>query len=185
LRTWLPSRIVGGVRNLIGLGAFMVAGCGPAPYTIGPEEPSAAQPSCASHVVEEPTLATQEPEDRWVPDGLPRLNPFEQHPTWVGEYDCPQGRTRLALRVLRAQGKHVRAVFDFRHAPTDVSGKFLLAGTFDEHTGDVALAPVRWLQHPEGYEWVGMVGRVSLEGRDFVGHIAHPTCGAFKLSAAE
>src|SRR5262249_32425670 len=161
------------------LSALMIAGCGPAPYTIGPEEPG--QASCASHVAEEPTLATQEPEDRWIPNGLPRLNPFEQHPTWVGEYDCPQGRTRLALRVVRAQARTGSAVSDFRPAPTEASGKFLMAGTFDEHTGDVTLAPVRWLLQPEGYEYVGMVGRVSLEGREFVGRIAHPACGAFRL----
>jgi hypothetical protein len=167
------------------LGALLIGGCGPAPYTIGPEEPTAVQASCTSHVVEEPTPAKREPEDRWIPDGLPRLNPFEQHGTWVGEYDCPQGRTRLALRTIRARGQHVSAVFDFRHAPTEVSGKFLVEGTFDEHTGDVSLEPVRWIVQPEGYEPVGMMGRVSLDGLRFAGRIAHPHCGAFRLSAAD
>jgi hypothetical protein len=167
------------LRTGLQLGALLVMGCGPAPYTIGPED------RCSMQVVEEPKPASQEPEDRWIPDGLPRPNPFEEHPTWAGHYDCPQGRTRLAVRVLRTRGNLVRAVFDFRHEPSGAFGKFVVLGTFDEQTGNMAFAPGPWLLHSEGYERVGMVGHVSLDGLRFEGRIVHPGCGAFQLGAAE
>jgi hypothetical protein len=172
----------------MGLVALFLAGCGPAPYTIGPEEPPTVcvTPAAVEVAGEEgPKPARPEPEDRWIPNGLPRPNPFEEHATWVGNYDCPQGTTHLALRILSVRGKRVNALFDFRHAPTQASGKFLLSGTFDEQTGDVALAPSTWLVRPDGYEWVGMVGHVSLDGIRFTGRIVHPDCGGFSLGAAQ
>jgi hypothetical protein len=175
-------------------GALLGAGCGPAPYTLGPEEPEAATPApgppavvvIAGTKAEAPAVPTRrEPEDRWVPDGLPRPNPFVEQRTWVGAYDCPQGRTGLTLRVVDARGTKVRAIFDFHHAPTDASGQYLMAGTFDEHTGDVVFTPGTWIIHPVDYVSVGMVGRVSLDGTRFVGRIPFPGCGGFRLRAAE
>jgi hypothetical protein len=173
------------------LGVLLGAGCGPAPYTIGPEEPGPAPAPpevyvftggarAAAPVAEPPS----EPVDRWIPDGFPRLNPFAERRTWVGAYDCPQGRTDLALRIVDVHGRRVRAIFDFHHAPTDVAGQHLLAGTFDEQTGDVVFAPGAWIIHPDRYVTVGMVGRVSHDGTRFAGRIVSPGCGEFRLRAA-
>jgi hypothetical protein len=181
------------------IGALLVggAGCGPAPYTIGPEEPASGEsrtadcawaPPAKVAVANAPAPAPNHSaaaEDRWYPDGLPRFNPFVDRRTWVGEYDCPQGRTGLTLRVVDVRGQKVRAIFDFHHAPTDASGQFLMAGTFDEETGDVQFAPGPWIIHPTDYEAVGMVGRVSVDGRHFMGRISSPGCGAFRLRSAQ
>ncbi len=167
--------------------AILGASCGPAPYTIGPEEPPTV--ALPAPVVVEPERAAPvsapiAPEDRWIPDGLPRPTPFADHRTWVGDYDCPQGRTALTLRVVDVHGTRVRAVFDFHHEPSDASGQFLVAGTYDEQNGAVALAPGTWIIHPDGYVAVGMVGRVSEDGARFAGRIPSAGCGAFRLHAA-
>jgi hypothetical protein len=124
-------------------------------------------------------------DDGWIPDGLPRWNPFTDKRTWVGDYDCPQGRTKLALRVVDVRGSKVRAIFDFHHVPTDAAGQFLMAGTFDEQTGDVMFGAGPWIIHPENYVTVGMRGRMSKDGVHFMGHIDGPGCGGFRLRAAQ
>jgi hypothetical protein len=167
------------------VGALLGTGCGPAPYTIGPEEPPRPGPSVVQVFIGEAPPAPQgAPEDRWIPDGLPRPNPFADRRTWVGEYQCPQGRTDLAVRVVDVHGPWVRAVFDFHHAPTDVSGQFLMSGQFDEQNGTVVFTPGTWIIHPDDYETVGMLGSVSRDGSRFSGRIAHAGCGAFRLRAA-
>jgi hypothetical protein len=167
------------------LALLFTAGCGPAPYVIGPEEPSSSEPPPGGAVVVvTPSAPAREPPDRWIPDGYPRFNPFTEARTWVGDYDCPQGRTSLTLRVVDVRGKMVRAIFDFHHAPTDAAGQYLMIGSFDEQTGAVAFEPGPWIIHPDDYVSVGMAGSVSPDGRRFVGRITHPSCGAFRLRAA-
>lgn len=163
---------------------LLAAGCGPAPYVIGPDEPAAAEAPARPAVVAIAPAPAPEPPDRWIPDGYPRRNPFLDARTWVGDYDCAQGRTDLTVRVIDVRGKLVRAVFDFHHRPTDAAGQYVLAGTFDEQTGQVDLEPGPWIVHPDGYEAVGMKGRVSQDGRRFHGRIMHPSCGAFRVHAA-
>jgi hypothetical protein len=168
------------------IGALLGAACGPAPYSLGPEEPAAVVVVEEAKVAAEPAPPpAREREDRWIPDGYPRLNPFADKRTWVGEYDCPQGRTSLALRVVDAHGQRMRAIFDFHHAPTDASGQFLLAGEFDEQTGHVVFTPGAWIIHPDNYVTVGMEGQVSRDGKHFVGRILAEGCGAFRLRAAQ
>lgn len=185
------------------LAALLGAACGPAPYTIGPvtmegdppSPPAPAPPPPVTIVVIPPATArTEEPRvqapapspgDGWIPDLLPRFNPFMEKRTWVGDYDCPQGRTSLTLRVVDVRGTRVRAIFDFHHAPSDVSGQFLMAGQFDEHTGDTVLTPGAWIIHPADYVTVPMVGRVSRDGTRFAGRIPVPGCGEFRLRAVQ
>jgi hypothetical protein len=181
--------------TLAALVALLGAGCGPAPYALEPEEPEAAPPAPQSPAIvivaggtkaEAPAIAPRrEPEDRWIPDGLPRPNPFADQRTWVGTYDCTQGRTSLTLRVVDAHENRVRAIFDFHHAPTDVSGQYLMAGKFDEQMGGVVFSPGPWIIHPAGYVSVGMLGQVSRDGTRFVGRIPFPGCGGFQLRAVQ
>ena len=155
-----------------GAASLVLVGCGPAPYAIGPEEPA-------------PTLTIAEapnaPADRWIPGVFPRPNPFVAQRTWVGEYDCPQGRTQLHLRVIDARGTWVRAIFDFHHAPSGAAGQFYVAGPFDETSGRVRLEPGPWIEQPPNYESVGLDGQIAVDGRRFTGKITHPSCGAFRL----
>jgi hypothetical protein len=182
------------------MGAILGAGCGPAPYTIGPEEPVALEdprgrptviviPAAAPRVMgagEAPAPAPSAPrEDGWIPDLLPRFNPFVEKRTWVGSFDCPEGRTGLTLRVVDVRGTKVRAIFDFHHAQSDTSGQFLLAGRFDEHTGDTVFTPGAWIIHPDDYPPLPLVGRVSRDGMRFAGRVPFPGCGGFRLRAVE
>jgi len=183
----------GSTAVVAALGTLVGVGCGPAPYTLGAEEPvrasQVAEPSPVTIVVGQAAAPaapapSREPEDRWFPDGFPRPNPFAERRTWVGAYDCPQGRTELTLRVVDVHDKFVRAIFDFHHAPTDVAGQFLLAGAFDEQTGNVRFVPGVWIVHPDDYVTVGMAGRVSRDGTRFEGSIPAPGCGGFWLHPA-
>lgn len=164
---------------------LLAAGCGPAPYVIGPDEPPAAEDAPRAAVVAvAPAAPRREPPNRWIPDGYPRRNPFLDARTWVGDYDCAQGRTSLTLRVVDVRGKLVRAIFDFHHRPTDAAGQYMLLGAFDEQTGQVEFDPGTWIIHPDGYFAVGMRGRVSRDGGRFHGRITDPSCGVFRLHAA-
>ncbi len=175
-------------------GALAFAGCGPAPYSIGPEDPAregdAAQAEAPPAEVyvrraeAAPAPPAREAEDRWIPDGLPRPNPFADYRTWVGEYYCPQGRTALTFRVVDVRGRRVRAIFDFHHAPTDTSGQYLMVGSFDDQTGTTTFVPGPWIVHPVGWVQVSMVGQVSRDESRFYGRIDSSGCGSFRLRVA-
>jgi len=171
------------------LTALLAAGCGPVPYATSPEEPATVEvPAPSVYVILEQGPQAAAPSapvaDRWIPDGFPRANPFAETRTWVGAYDCPQGRTGLTLRVIDVRGKLVRAVFDFHHAPSNAAGQFLVAGAYDEQGGGMVFEPGPWIIHPDDYMSVGMKGRVSRDGTRFVGGITTPGCGGFQLRAA-
>jgi hypothetical protein len=163
------------------LAALLGIGCGPAPYVIGPDEPAATEAPAPAAEAAAAAPPAREVEDRWIPSGYPRINPFIEKRTWVGEYDCVQGRTSLTLRVIDVRGKLVRAVFDFHHVPTHAAGQYIVGGAFDEQTGNVELEPGPWMVQPDGYEAVGMKGRVSFDELRFTGRITSPGCGGFRL----
>lgn len=166
----MTSRITAGAGSL--LGAALLAGCGPAPYAIGPDEPAATL-----------TIPEARPaaEDKWIPGVFPRPNPFIARRTWVGDYDCAQGRTQLTLRVIDARGTWVRAIFDFHHLPSSAAGQYYVAGAFDEASGRVRLEPGPWIEQPPNYETVGLDGQLSADGKRFSGKITNASCGAFRL----
>jgi hypothetical protein len=174
--------------------SLLGAACGPAPYTIGPEEPEPAEARPPAVVVvvgqgnregsQAPAPQPAPAQDRWIPDAFPRPNPFAAKRTWVGNYDCIQGRTDLALRVIDVRGKRVRAVFDFHHAASGAAGQYVVGGAFDEESGRVTFEPGPWIVHPDGYLSVGMEGEVSVDGAHFFGRITYPGCGMFRLHAA-
>jgi hypothetical protein len=178
---------------LLAMLAVLGAACGPAPYAIEPEQPDPPEARASAVVVvvgqgsRGGSQAPAQPapvEDRWVPDAFPRPNPFAARRTWVGDYDCIQGRTGLALRVIDVRGKRVRAVFDFHHAASGAAGQYVVGGAFDEGSGRVTFEPGPWIIHPDGYAPVGMEGEVSVDGQRFVGRITYPGCGMFRLHAA-
>lgn len=177
---WMARRGAATIGVLAGL---LGAGCGPAPYTLGPEEPQAEPLTVV--VVDRAQPVEAERPDRWIPEVFPRPNPFARHRTWVGMYDCPQGPTNLTLRITDVHDAWVRGVFDFHHVPSDAGGQYLVAGSFDDGSGRVNLAPGPWILRPDGYLPVGMDGAVSRDNRRFIGRIIHPGCGAFRLRPVE
>lgn len=117
----------------------------------------------------------------WTPSALPATNPFERHQTWVGDYDCTQGNTGFAFRIMDVRGRIVRAIFDFVHEPSDARGSYVVTGTYDPETRRVHFEPSRWIVQPDHYMMVPMSGEISADETLFAGKIDHPGCGAFKL----
>jgi hypothetical protein len=144
----------------------------------GAEEPQVEVRDAAPAQVAEPV------EEAWTPKARSTGNPFERTRTWIGDYDCVQGTTALALRIVDVRGRVVRAIFDFRHSPTSAAGSYLVSGTFDPSTHRVRFDPGRWIVRPEDYVMTSMEGEVAGDGSLFAGRIAFPGCGAFQLKPA-
>jgi len=120
----------------------------------------------------------------WTPSALPATNPFERHQTWVGDYDCTQGNTGFAFRIMDVRGRVVRAIFDFLHEPSGAQGSYVVTGTYDPETRRVHFEPSRWIVQPDHYMMVPMSGEISSDETLFAGKINHPGCGAFQLKPA-
>lgn len=176
------------------VGALSALGCGggphyvraPAPLPPDPAEVAAPEPTTIYIIVNQPEgtpapeIVTQE-DDGWVPREFPGENPFQRSRTWVGDYDCLQGNTGLALRIVDVRGRVVRAVFDFHHAPSGAAGSYLISGTYEPETRRVRFDPSRWIVQPEHYVMVSMEGEIATDGSLFAGKITFPGCGAFHL----
>jgi len=189
----------GTTRALFVLAAVVTnAGCAGKPWMqAAPAEPTEAPgmvetDSRAVYIVVQPTdpsaptpevVVRQSPptNDGWRPDAFPAANPFERYRTWVGDYDCTQGNTGLALRIMDVRGRVVRAIFDFIHAPSGAAGSYLITGQFDPETRRVHFDPSRWIVQPDDYMMVPMTGEIATDDSLFAGKIDFPGCGAFKL----
>lgn len=121
------------------------------------------------------------PADGWTPTALPTTNPFERHRTWVGDYDCTQGNTGFALRIMDVRGRVVRAIFDFIHEDSGAQGSYVITGHYDPETRRVHFEPSRWIVQPNDYVMVPMSGEISGDESLFAGKIDFRGCGAFKL----
>jgi hypothetical protein len=142
-------------------------------YIVLPQDPGAPPPEV---IVKHGELNTG-----WTPEALPATNPFERHRTWVGDYDCTQGNTGFALRIMDVRGRVVRAIFDFVHEASGVEGSYVITGMFDPETRRVHFEPTRWIVQPDHYLMVPMSGEVSTDDTLFAGKIDYSGCGAFTL----
>jgi hypothetical protein len=75
-----------------------------------------------------------------------------------------------------------RAIFDFGpHAdnPTIPKGSYRLRGTAKplDDAIDVSLQPDEWIDRPDGYEMVGILGGIDAERRGLRGRILNDSCG--------
>ena len=193
-------RFLGKTHALFVLAAVMgLSGCAPRPWVqaaspdatdgatvietdarslyiiVQPADPSAPPPEV---VVQQ---AAPQQITGWTPDSLPATNPFEKHGTWVGDYDCTQGNTGMTLRIMDVRGRVVRAIFDFDHASSGVTGSYIVTGTFDPETRRVHFDPSKWIEQPENYTMVSMSGEISTDDSLFAGKIDFRGCGAFRL----
>ncbi len=186
---------------------LVAAGCGRRPYVVHTVQalppPPAAEQTTVVIVVPEGAQAPEvevrgdapveivgaaepaEPaEEAWIPRAQPGANPFARTRTWLGDYDCVQGTTALALRIVDVRGRVVRAIFDFHHSATSAAGSYLVSGTYDPSTHRVRFDPGRWIVRPEDYVMTSMEGEVASDGSLFAGRITFPGCGAFQLKPA-
>ncbi|MDI1429654.1 hypothetical protein [Polyangium sorediatum] len=182
-------------RGALLVGALSALGCGGGPHYVRAAAPLPPDPAEVVETASEPTaiyIIVNQPEgapapeivhqdEGWVPSEFPAENPFQRARTWVGDYDCTQGNTGLALRIVDVRGRVVRAVFDFQHAPSGAAGSYLISGTYEPETRRVRFDPSRWIVQPEHYIMVSMEGEIATDNSLFAGKITFPGCGAFHL----
>ncbi|CAN5386142.1 hypothetical protein BH09MYX1_BH09MYX1_28540 [soil metagenome] len=148
---------------------FVVA-CAPhevdAPRVVLPPAPPLAVPPAASRSVSGPV--------RNVP------SPFKTGQYWTGNYVCNQGESTVTLSIVRVDGNHFDAEFEFE-APGGVDGTFKASGTYDASHGEVRVRGGEWISRPASYEVVDMHGTVSDEGDAIDGQIDHIGCGDFHV----
>ncbi len=199
------TRFTGKTRTLFVLaGVLAMAGCAPTPWMQAASPASPASPELMDgttvietdarsvHIIVQSTdpsapppevIVEQKtvPNDGWTPAAFPAANPFEKHGTWVGDYDCTQGNTGFALRIMDVRGRVVRAIFDFVHEPSGAKGSYIVTGSFDPETRRVRFEPTSWIAQPDHYLMVPMKGEISTDDSLFAGKIDYPGCGAFQL----
>ncbi len=122
--------------------------------------------------------------------------PFERGARFAGHYVCAQGRTELTLFIEDLDGTEVSAIFEFdypggggAHAPA--SGSFRMHGSVDSRSGAMQLDGDRWIEQPDGYAMVGLVGTVSktgsisgtVKGAGYSTFYLDPACPASKRAA--
>jgi hypothetical protein len=110
--------------------------------------------------------------------------PFDRGDHLRGHYWCAQGRTELTLVIEDIDGDDVTAIFEFDYpgggTTTPASGSYRMRGAFDMRTRALRLDPNRWLEQPDGYVMVGLVGTVSKSG-SITGTVKGPGCTTFYL----
>ncbi|MDB5219053.1 MAG: hypothetical protein JWO86_6980 [Myxococcaceae bacterium] len=108
---------------------------------------------------------------------------------FAGHYVCAQGRTEATLVIEDlVDGTDVSAIFEFDypggggdHAPA--SGSFRMHGSVDPGTGAMHLDGDRWIEEPDGYVMVSLLGTVSKTG-SISGTVKGPGCSSFYLEGS-
>jgi len=112
--------------------------------------------------------------------------PFVRGDRLSGHYMCSQGRTELTLVVEDVEGDDLSAIFEFDYpggggTSTPAGGSFRMHGSFDARSRALRLDGDRWLEQPDGYVMVGLVGTVSTSG-SISGTVKGPGCTTFYLA---
>jgi hypothetical protein len=113
--------------------------------------------------------------------------PFDRGDRFAGHYVCAQGRTELTLVIEDLDGDDVSAIFEFDYpggggANAPASGSFRMHGSFDARSRAVHLDGDRWIEQPDGYAMVGLVGTISKSG-SIDGIVRGAGCSSFYLDA--
>ncbi len=128
--------------------------------------------------------------------------PFKLGERWVGYYNCNQGRTDLVLifEVIDGSGSgdgrmgsdedsiDVDAIFEFHfdgngnpgYAPSD--GASRVRGTYDVKARRLRLKAGEWIDQPQNYKLITLVGTVSTDGT-YSGTVEGPGCTTFWASS--
>lgn len=110
--------------------------------------------------------------------------PFVRGDRLGGHYVCGQGRTELTLVIEDIDGDDVGALFEFDYpgggTTSPASGSFRMRGSIDPRSGALRLEGDRWIEQPDGYAMVGLVGTVSKSG-SIAGTVKGPGCTTFYL----
>lgn len=106
--------------------------------------------------------------------------------TWQGTYECPQGVTGLTLTIVGDTPSNLAGNFRFYPTPDNTrpaSGDYEVAISFDPANLRVDVQGTRWIDQPPGYEFANLRG--VLQGRQLIGTVENPGCGAFELTRTD
>ena len=112
--------------------------------------------------------------------------PLDRGDRLKGQYFCAQGRTELTLVIEDLDGDEVAAIFEFDYpggggTSAPASGSYRMHGSFDANSHALRLDGDRWIEQPDGYVMVGLVGTVSKSG-SITGTVKGPGCSTFYVS---
>jgi hypothetical protein len=113
--------------------------------------------------------------------------PFERGDRFRGHYWCSQGRTELTLVIEDLDEANLTALFEFDYpggvSNEPASGSYRMRGSFDPQSLAVRLKGERWIEQPDGYVMVDLVGAMSKSG-SLSGSVSGPGCSTFYLDGA-
>jgi hypothetical protein len=104
---------------------------------------------------------------------------------WQGDYVCAQGKTLLRLTIRPEKDGTSIAYFHFfppPDKPEDGRGCFSMRLGAARERAALALRQERWLDNPNGYVMVDLVGQVDLAADTFRGVVEGPFCSTFSLT---
>lgn len=123
--------------------------------------------------------------------------PFERGDRLRGHYWCAQGRTELTLVIEDVDGDAVSGIFEFDYpgggTTEPANGSFRVRGSLESNaksapsaasTPTLRLDGVGWIEQPDGYMMVGLVGTVSKTG-SISGTVKGPGCTTFYLDSGK
>ena len=109
---------------------------------------------------------------------------------WVGGYTCAQGKMGLTLELKGEADGSVTGVFAFAptkgSGPQAATGRYSIKGSVGD-SGLFFLLPDAWIEQPEGYEMVGLIGFLmdgmgQIDG--FSGQVRSADCGEYRVKRA-
>lgn len=104
--------------------------------------------------------------------------------TWRGLYVCAQGVTALELELRGMQDGRVGGTFAFSEAkenPGVPSGSYRVHGVLSAGLV-LRLDPGEWIEHPQDYFPVALVGKVSGEESRYYGFVDGLGCETFSVT---
>lgn len=107
--------------------------------------------------------------------------------TWRGMYVCAQGLTALELRLRGSEDGRVEGVFAFSAHPENPevpSGSYRVHGTLTSGLV-LRLESGDWIEHPQDYVPVPLVGRMELERARYYGFVDFLDCETFSVTLQE
>ncbi len=105
---------------------------------------------------------------------------------WEGNYICGQKVTGLTLNILTVSSD-ISAIYNFyplQQNSKAKSGSYFLTGQFSKD-GFFDLQPKVWINHPKGYEMVGLSGKINDNLTELEGSIDSSGCSIFQLHKSE
>jgi hypothetical protein len=103
--------------------------------------------------------------------------------TWHGWYDCAQGHTSLRLDLIGQEDGRVEGTFAFSEHPENPgvpSGSYRVHGTLSSGLV-LRLEAGDWIEHPQDYFPVPLVGRLELERARYWGFVDFLGCETFSV----